>query len=108
MTAPPLICPTRPFNLQKRLWPLHSEGRLQLGITFTQKYRLIDLIVHSLIISTRHKNVRVDRVAILYAIYDPTTRVDPASLMFSLILAASQDTSSSGTLSYRVLIIQLC
>ena len=68
----------------------------------------MDLIVHSSIIPTCHNNVRSDKVAILYAICDPTTRVDLASLIFSLILPASQDISSSDTLLYGVLITRIC
>ena len=68
----------------------------------------MDLIVHSSIIPTHHKNVWVDRVVILYAICDPSACVDPASLMFQLILAAPNDTTASGTLFYGVLITRLC
>ena len=67
----------------------------------------MDLIVHSSIIPTRHKNVQVDRATILYTICDPSTHVDLASLMFPLILAPLNDTSLSGTLPYGILITLL-
>ena len=76
--------------------------------TFTRKYRLMDLIMHSSIAPTRHKNVPADRGAILYAICDPATRVDLASLIFSFMVQASQDIASSSALPYGVLITRIC